>query len=90
MSKNKRTGRPPSGEDGSMVSEYPKLTITMKADTKARLEALRSITREPAWKIIDLALEEYFRSLPQKDRKTVETVSKSLGKTRILIRSLEE
>jgi len=75
MTKTKRTGRPPSGEDGSMVSEYPKLTITMKANTKARLEALRSLTREPAWKIIDSALEAYFDSLPQKDQKTLKTVA---------------
>lgn len=71
----KRMGRPPAGEGGEMVSEYPKLTISMKAETKARLEALRSITREPAWKIIDAALEEYFRALSSKDRKAIEAVA---------------
>lgn len=75
MATNKKIGRPPAGEHGEMVSEYPKLTISMKADTKARLEALRSITREPAWKIIDTALDEYFKGLPSKDRKALETVA---------------
>lgn len=68
-------GRPPAGDSGEMVSEYPKLTISMKTDTKAKLEALRSITREPAWKIIDAALEGYFKSLSPKDRKALETVA---------------
>ena len=75
MSTKKRQGRPPAGDRGEFSSEYPTLTITMKASTKARLEALRSITREPAWRIIDEALAEYFRALPAKDRKAMEAVA---------------
>jgi len=78
MATKKTMGRPPSGEDGSLVSEYPKLTITMRTETKARLEALRSLQREPAWKIIDAALESYFKALPLKDRKALETIADRL------------
>lgn len=75
----KTMGRPPAGEDGSFVSLYPKLTITMKTETKARLEALRSIQREPAWRIIDTALTEYFKALPLKDRKALDAIAERIA-----------
>lgn len=61
------------------VSEMPKLTITMRPETKARLEALRSINREPAWKIIDDALEAHFKSLSLKDRRALEMLSERIS-----------
>lgn len=82
MKRKAKPGRPPSGtsETGrpEKISDYPKLTITMKAATKAQLEAMRSMLGLPAWKIIEDALTSYFETLPAKDRKALAVVSERI------------
>ncbi len=75
-------GRPPAGrgKDGGpeKVSRYPKLTISMKPETKARLEAYATLTRQPAWRIIEEALRSYLETIPADDKWAVEGMVKRM------------
>ncbi len=82
-----RPGRPPAGvgENGKpeRVSKYPKLTVSMKPATKARLEAYSTLTRQPAWRIIEAALNHYLESIPADDKWAVEGMVKRMQARRL-------
>ena len=75
-------GRRPTGvtADGKpeLVSNYPKLTISMKPASKARLEALSALTRQPAWRIIDEALKQYMNTIAAEDKWAIEGMAKRI------------
>lgn len=75
-------GRPPAGkaENGTaeLVSAYPKLTISMKPDTRARLDAYSTLTRRPVWRIVDEALRSYLENIPADDKWAVEGMAKRM------------
>ena len=75
-------GRPPAGRSDSgspeLVSKYPKLTISMKPDTKARLEAYSTLTRRPSWRIVDEALRDFLENIPADDKWAVEGMAKRM------------
>lgn len=79
-------GRVPTGigPDGApeKVSLYPKMTVTMKPETKARLEAAATLTRLPAWRIIDEAFARYMDAAAAEDRKAIETMARRMEPTR--------
>ncbi len=61
-----------------MVSNYPKLTISMKPITKAKLEAYSTLARQPAWRIVDDALKQYLEMIPPEDKWAVEGMAKRI------------
>jgi hypothetical protein len=73
-----KRGRRPSGvsADGKpqKTSEYPKLTIAMRPEVKARLEAASTLTKLPAWRIVDAALDHYLNAMPVEDRKAIDSM----------------
>ena len=75
----KRRGRPPSGPDGEAVSDFPKLTIYIRPEAKARLTALSTMTNRPVWKIIDAAVGEYIKGLPVADQKMVDLLTRRMA-----------
>jgi hypothetical protein len=79
----RKAGRPPEGiaEDGSpaLVSKYPKTMIYMKPLVRAKVKALSSVAGEPTWKIVNDALELYFKSLAKADRLVLEMVERRQG-----------
>ena len=79
-SKNPKMGRPPAGTtlDGKpeRTSEYPKLTVSIRPATKARLDAATAIEKKPAWKIVEEGITLYVGRMPVEDRRIVETIAK--------------
>ncbi len=79
-SAKKRMGRPPAGggKDGEpeRVSDFPKLTITIRPITRARLNAASTVESRPAWQIVDEGVNLYIAALPPKDRKMVEDITR--------------
>lgn len=77
-----KRGRRPAGvsEEGKpeKVSEYPKLTVSMKPGTKARLEAYSTLSRQPAWRIVEDALKHYLETIPADDKWAVEGMVKRM------------
>lgn len=69
-----RLGRPASGIHGEKVSEYPQVMIRLPRQTKNALDALSAATGTPIWRLIDLAVGNYIRALPDGQRKLVDGV----------------
>lgn len=65
----------PAGDRGEKVRDYPKLTISIKPETKARLDAVSVILGTPSWRVIDDALALHFRSLNAADRNLASSVA---------------
>lgn len=59
-------------QDGGALS---KLTISMRSETKARLEAMSTLTQQPVWRVVDDALSRAFEQLSPKDRHAVDTMA---------------
>jgi hypothetical protein len=74
-----RAGRPPAGVglDGQpeKTSEYPKLTVSVRPATKARLDALVALQKRPAWRIIEDAINTAIMSLSSTDRGLIEALA---------------
>lgn len=79
-----KRGRRPSGvsPEGKpeKTSEYPKLTIAMRPDSKARLDAVSTLVNLPAWRIVDAALDRYLEALPVEDRNAIDSMVNRMGK----------
>ena len=61
-----------------MVSRYPKLTISMKPTTKARLEAFSTLSGRAAWRIIDEALQRHMETISAEDKWAVEGMARRI------------
>lgn len=66
-----RRGRP-RGVDTS-----GRLTIQMRPLTKSRLESLGALQRRPLWQIVDTAIHLYIQTLPEAERRVVESPADS-------------
>ena len=64
-------GRPPEGAAGEPVSGYPRVTVRLPPATKDTLSALSALRRVPVWKLIDLAVRAYVKTLPAAERRVV-------------------
>ena len=74
-----KMGRPPAGAalDGKpeKTSEYPKLTVSIRPATKAKLDAVTALEKKPAWKVVEDGITLYVDKMPAEDRRMVETVA---------------
>ena len=61
-----------------MVSQHPKMTISMRPATKARLEAYCTLSRQAAWQIVDDAVKMYLETIPAEDKFAVEGMAKRI------------
>ena len=68
----RRIGRPPAGEDGEKVKDYPQLSIRLPLDVRAKLQALAMVTTRPQWRLITDAIECYLAERPDHERRMVE------------------
>lgn len=64
-------GRPPEGAGGEPVSGYPRITVRLPPTTKDTLSALSALRRVPVWKMIDLTIGAYVKTLPAAERRVV-------------------
>ena len=76
----KRIGRPPRGlgklGEPERVSDYPKLAVTVRPLTRAKLNAAASIEKRPSWQIVDDSITQYVDRMPAQDRRKVESIAK--------------
>jgi hypothetical protein len=56
-----RIGRPPAGiRAGEMVKDYPQLNLRVPPETRAKLDALSTVRKQPRWRIVLDAIDHYF------------------------------
>ena len=80
MKSKTKMGRPPAGTttDGKpeKTSEYPKLTVSIRPTTKARLDAVTAIEKKPAWRVIEDGIGLYVDGMPAEDRRMVDAIAR--------------
>jgi len=71
-------GRPPAGKgaegEPERIRDYPKLALTIRPTTKAKLDAVAVIESRPAWKVVEDGIDAYIGNLAPEDRKAVQAV----------------
>jgi hypothetical protein len=79
-------GRPPSsvGEGGKpeKSSDYPKLVISIRPNTKAVLDAIMALEKRSGWKVVETAILDYRDRLPAEDRRAVDLIAKRMPASR--------
>ncbi len=80
-----KIGRPPTaiGKDGKPLSksaDFGRLTISMRNETRAKLDALAAVEHRSAWEVVEDALCIYASKLGTSERKIVEALCKSVAK----------
>ena len=63
-----RVGRPPAGERGERVKDYPQVSFRMPTAARAKLVALSKVRKQPQWRVIVDSVERYVRDLPRAER----------------------
>lgn len=74
----RRVGRPPAGEGGEKVKDYPQLSIRVPLEFKARLNALSAVTGLAQWRVIVQAINCFNDDLPKSERDLVAGLSERL------------
>ncbi len=66
--KTGRVGRPPAGDGGERVKDYPQVSFRLPKTARAKLIALSIVTKQPQWRLIVESVERYLRDLPRQDK----------------------
>jgi predicted DNA-binding protein len=60
-----RVGRPPAGDRGERVKDYPQVSFRLPKTSKDKLAALSKVRKQPQWRLIVESVECYLRDLPR-------------------------
>lgn len=63
-----RVGRPPAGDRGERVKDYPQLSFRLPKSTRDKLVALSTVRKQPQWRLVVESLECYLRGLPRREQ----------------------
>ena len=63
----RKQGRPPEGEHGSRVADYPRITLRLPPVTAAKLRAWSDISGIPVWQLIGQSVEASIGQLTGED-----------------------
>ena len=61
-------GRPPAGDGGERVKDYPQVSFRLPKDARNKLLALSKVRKQPQWRLIVDSVECYLRDLPRSER----------------------
>lgn len=76
-----RMGRPASGFRGEKVSDYPQVMLRLPRPTKDALDALSGATGTPIWRLIDAAVRDYIKNLPDSQRRLLTSIRELRAET---------
>jgi hypothetical protein len=63
-----RVGRPPAGDRGERVKDYPQVSFRLPTTARDTLIALSTVRKQPQWRLIVESVECYLRDLPRRER----------------------
>ncbi len=63
-----RVGRPPAGDGGERVKDYPQVSFRLPRIARDKLVALSKVTKQPQWRLIVESVDRYLRGLPRQDQ----------------------
>jgi len=64
-SKTGRVGRPPAGDRGERVKDYPQVSFRLPKSSRDKLVALSKVREQPQWRLIVESVECFLRDLPR-------------------------
>lgn len=67
-SKAARVGRPPAGDRGERVKDYPQVSFRLPKDSRDKLVALSKVRKQPQWRLIVESVDCYLRDLPRREQ----------------------
>jgi predicted DNA-binding protein len=67
-SKAARVGRPPAGDRGERVKDYPQVSFRLPKTSRDKLVALSQVRKQPQWRLIVESVECYLRELPRREQ----------------------
>ena len=63
-----RVGRPPAGDRGERVKDYPQVSFRLPKLSRDKLVALSKVRKQPQWRLIVESVECYLRDLPRSEQ----------------------
>lgn len=63
-----RVGRPPAGDRGERVKDYPQVSFRLPKTTRDTLIALSKVRKQPQWRVIVESVECYVREMPRREQ----------------------
>jgi hypothetical protein len=66
-----KVGRPPAGDRGERVKDYPQVSFRLPKDVRDKLVALSRVRKQPQWRLIVESVECFLRDLPRQERSQI-------------------
>ncbi len=66
-----KVGRPPAGDRGERVKDYPQVSFRLPKPVRDKLVALSKVRKQPQWRLIVESVECYLRDLPRQEKSHV-------------------
>ncbi len=63
-----RVGRPPAGDGGERVKDYPQVSFRLPKTARDKLVALSKVTKQPQWRLIVESVDCYLKDLPRDEQ----------------------
>ncbi len=63
-----KVGRPPAGDRGERVKDYPQVSFRLPKISRDKLLALSQVRKQPQWRLIVESVECYLRDLPRHEQ----------------------
>lgn len=64
----RKVGRPPAGDDGERVKDYPQVSFRLPTEVRDKLVALSEVRKQPQWRLVVESVECYLRDLPRQEQ----------------------
>ena len=65
---NGRVGRPPAGDGGARVKDYPQVSFRLPTEIRDKLAALSKVRKQPQWRLVVESVECYLRDLSRHEQ----------------------
>jgi hypothetical protein len=69
-----KVGRPPAGDGGQRVKDYPQVSFRLPKESRDKLVALSQVRKQPQWRLIVDSVECYLRDLPRHERALISRI----------------
>jgi hypothetical protein len=64
----RKVGRPPAGDGGQRVKDYPQVSFRLPKSARDTLIALSQLRKVPQWRLIVDSVDCYVRDLPRTEQ----------------------
>jgi len=69
-----KVGRPPAGDGGQRVKDYPQVSFRLPQESRDKLVAISHVRKQPQWRMIVESVECYLRDLPRHERALISRI----------------